>query len=86
MPVALVFCWVANGIIIEGIGTLPVGKNNSQYSYRGTTDIACLGPSVRRTKELLKLKRNQLHWVTGLFTGNCHLKEHFFKMGFVKGV
>jgi hypothetical protein len=28
------------------------------------------GPSVRRTKELLKLKRNQLRWVTELLTGH----------------
>jgi hypothetical protein len=39
------------------------------------------GPSVRRTRELLKLNRNQLQWVTGLLTGHCHLKGHFFKMG-----
>jgi hypothetical protein len=39
------------------------------------------GPSVRRTKELLKLNTNQLRWVTGLLTGHCHLKGHLFKMG-----
>jgi hypothetical protein len=39
------------------------------------------GPSVRRTKELLKLNRNKLRWVTGLLTGHCHLKGHLFKMG-----
>jgi hypothetical protein len=39
------------------------------------------GPSVRRTKELLKLNRNQLRWVTGLLTGHCHLKGHLFKLG-----
>jgi hypothetical protein len=39
------------------------------------------GPSVRRTKKLLKLNRNQLRWVTGLLTGHCHLKGHLFKMG-----
>jgi hypothetical protein len=39
------------------------------------------GPSVRRTKELLKLNRKQLRWVTGLLTGHCHLKGHLFKMG-----
>jgi hypothetical protein len=40
-----------------------------------------LGPSVRRTKEQLKLNRNQLQWVTGLPTGHCHVKGHLFKMG-----
>jgi hypothetical protein len=34
-----------------------------------------LGPSTRRTKDLLKLK------VVGLFTGHCHLKGHLFKLG-----
>jgi hypothetical protein len=27
-----------------------------------------LGPSARRTKDLLKLNRDQLRWVVGLFT------------------
>jgi hypothetical protein len=39
------------------------------------------GPSVRRNKELLKLNRNQLRWVTGLLVGHCHLKAHLSKMG-----
>jgi hypothetical protein len=40
------------------------------------------GPSVRKTKELLKLNRNQLRWATGLLIEHCHLKGHLFKMGF----
>jgi hypothetical protein len=32
------------------------------------------GPSARRTKDLLKLNRDQLIWVVGLLTGHCHLK------------
>jgi hypothetical protein len=40
-----------------------------------------LGPSVRRTKDLLKLNRDQLRWVVGLPTGHCHLKAHIFKLG-----
>jgi hypothetical protein len=39
-----------------------------------------IGPSVGRTKELLKLNRNQLRWVTGLLAGHCHLNGHLFKM------
>jgi hypothetical protein len=35
------------------------------------------GPSARRTKDLLKLNRDQLRWIVGLFTGHCHLKGHF---------
>jgi hypothetical protein len=40
-----------------------------------------LGPSARRTKDLLKLNRDQLRWMVGLFTGHCHLKGHLFKLG-----
>jgi hypothetical protein len=39
------------------------------------------GPSARRTKDLLKLNRDQLRWVVGLLTGHCHLKGHLFKLG-----
>jgi hypothetical protein len=40
------------------------------------------GPSARRTKDLLKLNRDQFRWLVGLFTGHCHLKGHLFKLGF----
>jgi hypothetical protein len=50
-------------------------------SHKGTTAIAFQGPSVGRTKELLKPNRNQLWWVTGLIAGNYLLKGHLFKMG-----
>jgi hypothetical protein len=39
------------------------------------------GPSARRTKDLLKLNRDQLRWVVGLLTGHSHLKGHLFKLG-----
>jgi hypothetical protein len=39
------------------------------------------GTSDNRTKDLLKLNRDQLRWVVGLFTGHCHLKGHLFKIG-----
>jgi hypothetical protein len=39
------------------------------------------GPSARRTKDLLKLNRDQLRWLVGLLTGRCHLKGHLFKLG-----
>jgi hypothetical protein len=38
------------------------------------------GQSVRRTKDLLKLNRDQLRWIVGLYTGHCHLKQHLFKL------
>jgi hypothetical protein len=39
------------------------------------------GSTVRKTKEFLKINRSQLRWMTGLFTGHCHLKGHLFKIG-----
>jgi hypothetical protein len=39
------------------------------------------GPSARRTKDLLKLNRDQLRWTVGVFTGHFHLKGHLFKLG-----
>jgi hypothetical protein len=39
------------------------------------------GSSATRTKDLLKLNRDQLRWVVWLFTGHCHLKWHLFKLG-----
>jgi hypothetical protein len=38
-------------------------------------------PSAKRTRDLLKLDRDQLRWIVGLYTGHCHLKGHLFKMG-----
>jgi hypothetical protein len=39
------------------------------------------GPSAKRTRDLLKLNRDQLRWIVGLYTVHCHLKGHLFKMG-----
>jgi hypothetical protein len=39
------------------------------------------GPSARRTKDLLKLNRDQLRWIIGLLKGHCHVKGHLFKLG-----
>jgi ribonuclease HI len=36
------------------------------------------GPSAKRSKDMLKLKRDQLRWIVGLFTRHCH---HLFKLG-----
>jgi hypothetical protein len=40
-----------------------------------------LGPSAKRTNDLLKLNRLQLRLEVGLFTGHCGLKGHLFKLG-----
>jgi hypothetical protein len=42
-----------------------------------------LGPSAKSSKDLLKLNRDQLRWIVGLFTGHCHLKGHLFKLGLI---
>jgi hypothetical protein len=31
-------------------------------------------------KDLLKLNREKLRWVVGLFVGHCHLEGHLFKL------
>jgi hypothetical protein len=41
------------------------------------------GPSARRTKDLLKLNRDQLRWVVRLLTGHCPLKGHLSKLGLI---
>jgi hypothetical protein len=60
-------------------------RNHKEYweSVTGLTQAKALilGPSARRTKDLLKLNRDQLRWVVGLLTGHCHLKGHLFKFG-----
>jgi hypothetical protein len=59
-------------------------RNHNKY-WESTTGLKQAkelipGPSARRTKDLLKLSRDQLRWVVGLFTGHCHLKRHLLKM------
>jgi hypothetical protein len=60
-------------------------RNHKKYweSVTGLTQAKGLiqGPSVRRTKDLLKLNRDQLRWVVGLLIGHCHLKGHLIKLG-----
>jgi hypothetical protein len=37
-------------------------------------------PSAKRSKDLLKLNRDQLRLIVGLFTKHCHLKRHLLKL------
>jgi hypothetical protein len=58
--------------------------NNKKY-WRSLTGLKqakrfIQGPSAKRARELLKLKRNQLRWVVGLLTGHCDLNGHLFKL------
>jgi hypothetical protein len=62
-------------------------KRNHKKHWEFTTGLKQAkgltpGLSARRTKDLLKLNRDQLRWVVGLFTGQCHLKGHLLKLGF----
>jgi hypothetical protein len=61
-------------------------KCNHQILWESTTGLKqakglISGPSTRRMRDLLKLNRDQLRWMVGLFTGHCHLKGHLFKLG-----
>jgi hypothetical protein len=61
-------------------------KRNHENQWESTTGLKqakrlISGPSARRTKDLLKLNRDQLRWIVGLFTRHCHLKGHLFKLG-----
>jgi hypothetical protein len=61
-------------------------KRNHKKSWESVTELKqakepTLGPSARKTKDLLKLNKDQLRWVVGLFIGYCHLKGQLFKLG-----
>jgi hypothetical protein len=60
-------------------------RNHKNY-WESTTGLKqakrfISGPSARRTKDLLKLNRDQLRWVVGLLTEHDQLKGHLFKLG-----
>jgi hypothetical protein len=65
---------------------MQIGSPSSSYIYPSSAGLKqakglISEPSARRTKDLLKLNRDQLRWIVGLFTGHCHLKGHLFKLG-----
>jgi hypothetical protein len=55
----------------------------SRWQDGGDMFLRNVGPSARRTKDLLRLNRDQLRCVVGLLTGHCHLKGHLFKLGLI---
>jgi hypothetical protein len=71
--------------ISVGVAKKPVRDwtNRNQKRYlESTTRLEQVkgfipGPSARRMNDLLKLNRDQLRWVVGLFTRDCHLKDTF---------
>jgi hypothetical protein len=74
-------CGIAVGVAKKAVRDW-TNSNNKRYwesIIRVTQAKGVIqGPSARRTKDLLKLKRDQLRWVVGLLTGHCHLKGHLF--------
>jgi hypothetical protein len=77
-------CGISAGVAKKAIRDW-TNRNRKEYgeSVTGLTQVKGLiqGPRARRTKDLLKLNRDQLRWVVGLLTGHCHLKGHLFKLG-----
>jgi hypothetical protein len=57
-----------------------INRNHKEH-WKSTIGEILQGPSARRTKDLLKLNRDQLRWVVGLLTRHCHLKGHLIKLG-----
>jgi hypothetical protein len=77
-------CSISTGVPKKAVRDW-INRNHKEYweSLTGFRQAKGLiqGPSARRTKDLLKLNRDQLRWVVGLLTGHCYLKGHLFKLG-----
>jgi hypothetical protein len=54
-----------------------MGIQNWSHQAKGLISGPCAGIA----KDLLELNRDQLRWMEGLFTGQCNLKGHLFKVG-----
>jgi hypothetical protein len=65
------------GSYIQGYVTIVYRKKIPEYNPY----LLIQGPSAKKTKDLLRLNRDQLRCVVGLLTGHCHLKGHLFKLG-----
>jgi hypothetical protein len=68
------FSIILHRVIYDGILVYMI---QSKWIFTGESQW----PSTKRTKDLLRLNRDQLRWVVGLLTGHCHLKWHLFKLG-----
>jgi hypothetical protein len=65
----------------SGIGLTEIVKNIGSRQLDSERQRDSYSYYARRTKDLLKLNRDQLRRVVGLLTGQCHLKGHLFKLG-----
>jgi hypothetical protein len=77
-------CGISVGVAKKAVRNW-TNRNHKKY-WESTTGLKqakglVSGPFARRMKDLLKLNRDQLRWVVGLFTRYCHLKWHLFKLG-----
>jgi hypothetical protein len=66
-------------MILHGTGQREVIRNTVRPQKQAKGFLQ--GPSVSRIKELLKLNRNQMWWMTALHTAHCQLKRDSFKIG-----
>jgi hypothetical protein len=76
-------CGISIGVAKTAVRDWTNRKHMKQWeSTTGLKEAKGLisGPSARRTKDLLKLNKDQLRWIVGLFTGHCHLRGHLFKL------
>jgi hypothetical protein len=77
-------CDISIGVAKKAARDLMSRKHQEYWeSLRGLRQAKGLiqGPSAKRTKDLLRLNRDQLKWVVELLTGHCHLKGQLFKLG-----
>jgi hypothetical protein len=90
LPVAGFRCWAVAGATLHCLSARVSKHNICQHDKnkyycvffsRGQKFEYWIFTFTWRTKDLLKLNRDQLRWVVGLLIGHCHLKGHLFKLG-----
>jgi len=75
---------IANSRVIQSLKSLAQQlfqeRWDSAIGMRQAKELIS-GPSVKNTKYLLELSRENLRTVTGLLTGHCQLRRHRYLMG-----
>jgi hypothetical protein len=79
-PVCGISIGVAKNVVFNWMNRNHINRRESTTGLNQAKGLI-LRPSARREKGLLKLNRDQLRWIVGLFTGHCRLKKHLFKLG-----
>jgi hypothetical protein len=72
-------CGISTGVAKKVVRDWTERNHKKRESTAGLKEAKGLipGPSARRIKDLLKLNRDPLRWVVGLFTEHCHRKGCF---------